>query len=147
MLNWWLCFLCLKAMVSLTLRLMVMPGQLRWRNCLVPSLCLVPGSKNTMPLTLLPFLSIARPQVTTSTPQIVKVLSDENSTIKRRVKEAIAIKQRKTSLNMDEGLDLPAIYNPLLGILLCNLPPHNDDEIRVIRTKNSFCFLFFRSEF
>ena len=62
-------------------------------------------------------------------PQIVKVLSDENSTIKRRVKEAIAIKQRKTSLDMDEGLDLPAIYNPLLGILLCNLPPHNVDEI------------------
>ena len=62
-------------------------------------------------------------------PHIVKVLSDENNTIKRRVKEAIAINQRKTSLNMDEGLDLPAIYNPLLGILLCNLPPDNANEI------------------
>ena len=29
-------------MASLTLRLMVMPGQLHWRNRQVPSLCLVP---------------------------------------------------------------------------------------------------------
>lgn len=34
------------------------------------------------------------------------------------VREAIALKQRKPSLNKDKGLDLPAIYNPLLG--LCN---------------------------
>ena len=40
----------------------------------------------------------------------VNVVSEENYTIKRRIKEAAsAIKQRK-------GLDLPAIYNPLLGI-------------------------------
>lgn len=38
-----------------------------------------------------------------------KVLSDENYIIKRRVKEAIAIKQRKLPLNRDGGLDLPAI--------------------------------------
>lgn len=33
-----------------------------------------------------------------------------------RVKEAIAIKQRKLPLNRDGGLDLPAIYNPLMEI-------------------------------
>ena len=37
---------------------------------------------------------------------------------------------------MDEGLDLPAIYNP-----------RNADEVWVIQTKYSFRTLFFRSEF
>ena len=36
--------------------------------------------------------------------------------IVKSIKEAIAIKQRKPSLNRDEGLDLPAIYSPLFGI-------------------------------
>ena len=49
-------------------------------------------------------------------PHNVKVLSDENNTIKRRVKEAFAIKQRKPSLYRDGGSDLSANYNPLLGI-------------------------------
>ena len=39
-----------------------------------------------------------------------------NNTIKRRVWEAIAIKQRKPSLNRNEDLNLPPIYNLLLGI-------------------------------
>ena len=39
----------------------------------------------------------------------LKALSDENSTIKRCIKGAIAIKQRKPSLNRDKGLDLLAI--------------------------------------
>ena len=34
----------------------------------------------------------------------------------KSIKEAISIKQRKPSLNRDEGLDLPAIYSPLFGI-------------------------------
>ena len=62
-------------------------------------------------------------------PHNVKVLPDEDNTIKLRVKEASAIKQREPSLNMDEGPDLPPIYNPLLGILLRNLSPHNADEV------------------
>ena len=79
-------------------------------------------------------------------PHDVKVLSDENNTIKRRVKEAFAIKQRKPSLYRDGGSDLSANYNPLLGIqnfLLRNLSPHNADEIWVI-LKN---VLIFPSEF
>ena len=47
-----------------------------------------------------------------------KGLSNENNNIKHCVREAIALKQRKPSLNKDKGLDLPAIYNLLLG--LCN---------------------------
>lgn len=39
------------------------------------------------------------------------------NTIERRVKEAIAVKKRKPPLNRDEGMDLPAIYNPLLASL------------------------------
>ena len=62
-------------------------------------------------------------------PHNVKVLPDENSNIKLRVKEASAIKQRKPPLNMDEGLDLPAIYNPPSGIRLHNLSPHNADDV------------------
>ena len=38
---------------------------------------------------------------------------------KHHVKKAITVEQRKPSLSRDRGLDLPAIYNPLLGI--CNL--------------------------
>ena len=49
-------------------------------------------------------------------PHNVKVLSDENNTIKRRVKEAFAIKQRKPSLYRGGGSDLSANYNPFLGI-------------------------------
>ena len=39
------------------------------------------------------------------------LLSNKNNTIKGRIKEVIAINLRKPS-----GLDLPAIYNPLLRI-------------------------------
>ena len=49
-------------------------------------------------------------------PHCVKVLSDKNVIIKRWVKKAMAIKQRKPSLNRGKGLDLPAIYNPLSGL-------------------------------
>ena len=75
-------------------------------------------------------------------PQNVKVLPDENSTIKRRVKEAIAIKQRNPS-----WLWMRAIYNPLLGILLRNLSPRNADEVWVIRTEYSFVSGFFALSF
>ena len=80
-------------------------------------------------------------------PHNVKVLSYENNTIKRRVKEAISFKQRKPSLNMDEGLDLiPPVNNPLLGIHNFSVTqqdkPLNNDEVRVIRTKYWFHFNF-----
>ena len=37
----------------------------------------------------------------------------------KSIKKATALKQRKPSLNRDEGLDLPAIYSPLFGIYNC----------------------------
>ena len=43
-----------------------------------------------------------------------KVLLTEDHTIKRRVKEAIKIKQYQPKLNRDEGLELPAVYTTLL---------------------------------
>lgn len=50
-------------------------------------------------------------------PHNVKVLSDENNTIKHRVNSRRPrLLKRKPSQNRDEGLDLPAICNPLLGI-------------------------------
>ena len=43
-----------------------------------------------------------------------KILASESSQMKRKVKEAILIKQRRPSLNRDEGLDLPPVYTTLL---------------------------------
>ena len=47
-------------------------------------------------------------------PQETTVLASENQFMKRKVKEAIEIKQRKPSLNRDQGLELPTIYNDIL---------------------------------
>lgn len=49
-------------------------------------------------------------------PYNVKVLTTEDHSIKRRIEEAISIKPKKPSLNRDEELDTPVIYNSLLGI-------------------------------
>ena len=57
-------------------------------------------------------------------PHNATALSDENNIIKRRVKKATAIKQRKSSVSSDElGLDLPPISNPILEIGNCVQPP------------------------
>ena len=47
-------------------------------------------------------------------PENTKVLTSEDIHMKRRVKEAIAIKQRRPSLNRDEGLELSPVYHSLL---------------------------------
>jgi len=47
-------------------------------------------------------------------PKNTKIIASEDTHIKRRVKEAIAIKQRRPSLNRDKGLELPSVYNTLL---------------------------------
>ena len=51
-------------------------------------------------------------------PANTKIIATEDVHIKRRVKEAIAIKQRRPSLNRDEGLDLPPVYNLLYLVLM-----------------------------
>ena len=48
-------------------------------------------------------------------PHNVKGLSEGKRVIKRRVKKAIAIDQRKPSVSSDElGMDLSAISNPIV---------------------------------
>ena len=82
-------FLCLMAMASLTLRLMVLFGNyIHWPNRQVPSL--VPRSKNTSPLIFCLFRASAGHR-SQHQPTQCKSISDQNNTIKSRVKEAIAI--------------------------------------------------------
>ena len=50
----------------------------------------------------------------TINPEDTKVLSSEEHFWKRKVKEAIEIKQRRPRLNRDEGLELPRVYDGLL---------------------------------
>ena len=47
-------------------------------------------------------------------PENTKVITSEDFHLKRLVKEAISIKQRRLSLNREEGLELPPVYNTLL---------------------------------
>ena len=47
-------------------------------------------------------------------PQNTKILTSEDSNIKRRVKEAINMKQRRQSLNRDESLEISSVYNYFL---------------------------------
>ena len=44
----------------------------------------------------------------------IKIVEKEQHEFKRKVKEAITIRQRNPALNRDAGLDLPSIYNHLL---------------------------------
>ena len=45
----------------------------------------------------------------------VKVIGKEDQWMKRKIKEAIAIRKDKPSLNRDQGWDLPPIFNSLLS--------------------------------
>ena len=48
-------------------------------------------------------------------PKNTKLLTSEDLNIKGRVKEAINFKQQRPSMNLDEGLEIPLVYNCLLG--------------------------------
>ena len=45
----------------------------------------------------------------------IKILSCEDHTIKRRVKEALAIRKTRPNLNRDFGYDIAPVYQPLLS--------------------------------
>ena len=45
----------------------------------------------------------------------VKVIGKEEHWVKRKVKEAIAIRRDRPSLNRDQGWELPPIFNSLLS--------------------------------
>ena len=45
----------------------------------------------------------------------VKIIGKESQWMKRKIKEAIAIRRDKPSLNRDQGWDLPPIFNSLLS--------------------------------
>ena len=47
-------------------------------------------------------------------PKNTNILTSEDNFWKRKIKEAIEIKQRRPSLNRDEGLELPRVYDSLL---------------------------------
>ena len=47
-------------------------------------------------------------------PNNTTIITSDDSNLKRRVKEAIEIKQRRSSLNRKEGLDLPPVCGSLL---------------------------------
>ena len=47
-------------------------------------------------------------------PENAKVLMSEDNFWKRKVKEVIEIRQRRPSLNRDEGLELPRVCDSLL---------------------------------
>ena len=44
-----------------------------------------------------------------------KIIGREDHWLKRKIKEAIAIRKDKPSLNRDQGWDLPPIFNSLLS--------------------------------
>jgi len=73
-----------------------------------------------------------------------KVLATESNTFKRRIREAIEIRLRKSSLNRDNGFELANIYNTILGplrplwsdITLRNIHISTvADEVRLVRMK------------
>ena len=45
----------------------------------------------------------------------IKILTCEDNTIKRRVKEALAIRRKRPNLNRDQGYDIPPVYQQLLS--------------------------------
>ena len=56
----------------------------------------------------------------------VKILSNESSYWRRKIRESIEIRCHNPQLNRDQGMDLPAIYNPFWS---CDNLSHDQNSV------------------
>ena len=124
--------LCLMAMASLTLRLMVLFGQYSGHTARFLPFVKYPDQRTPVPWYFCRFWALPGHRSQHQPTQC-------KSTIWRKQQHQAqsegghCYKTKEPTLIMDEVLDLPPIYNPLLGIVLRNLSPHNADDVWVIR--------------
>ena len=139
--------LCLMAMASLTLRLMVLFGEYySGQTARFLPFVKYPGQRTPVPWYFCRFWALPGHR-SQHQPTQCKSTTWRKQQHQAQSEGGHFYKTKESSLIMDEGLDLPPLYNPPLGILLRNLSPpqrwwrlSDSDEIFV-------CILVFRSEF